>query len=727
VLLRFVAGDLHDVPVLILGCYRDTEVGPELAETLAELARDPAVDRIALKGLSGPDISQLLPGAGDDLVASVHAETEGNPLFATEIARLIEAEGTRPMSGTRLRIPEGVSEAIGRRLGRQSQRCRDVLTVASVIGRDFDADIVALASERDEDGVLRALEEAVDAQLVADTGEGGGRLRFSHILVRDTLYNAMGSPRRARLHRAVAAALESRWAANIEPHLAELAHHYLEGGPAVADKALAYVARAGDRAAAQMAYEEAARHYATALEVIETTASAEAGETGELLVSLGEALSRAGSATEAKEALRRAAGVADREGRADLLARAALEYGGRFAWARAGSDPALVPLLQRALTAVGPGDSTERVRLLGRLAGALRDEPLVDHRTRLAEEAVEMAGRLGDPATLAFALEGHFIAVEGPDNPGMGVELGARLVALGEEIGDQERVFAGHDHLSHSVWQMADRPALDVELDTLSRVAGELRQPSQRWAVGTCQTMLALMEGRLADAERLIRETKALGEPATGWNATVTERIALFVLRREQCRLGEVEETIRRSVHEYPALLRFRCALAHLYAETGNERGLRAVLDDLLARDLAREHRDAEWTFSIALLADPCAVAGDTDAAARLYTLLLPCERLYAQAPVEAVFGAAARGLGVLAAVLERWDDAERHFEVAMEIERDMRARPWLAHVQHDLARMLRARGSAGDGERADELVQEAAGTFRELGMETWAERAAVV
>ena len=286
------------------------------------------------------------------------------------------------------------------------------------------------------------------------------------------------------------------------------------------------------------------------------------------------------------------------------------------------------------------------------------------------------------------------------------------MISLGEQIGDKERVFGGHDFLVHVHWTRADRVAVDVLLDSAKELADELRQPAQRWWVGTARTMLAIMEGRFEQAEQLIAQTLAMGERALSWNAQVSYRLQLFALRRAQGRLAELEEMVARSVHEYPTLLRFRCALAHLYAELGRERDARAVLDDLLSRDLAREHVDAEWLFSMSLLPDPVARLCGDDGAAKLYSVLLPYEELYAQAPVEATFGCLARGLGVLATKLRRFDDAERHLELAAEVETRMRARPWLAHVKHDLARMLRARG---DDDLATETAAEAAAAYREL------------
>jgi tetratricopeptide (TPR) repeat protein len=731
-LLRFIAGQVAGVPILVVGCYRDTEVGPDLAETLADLAREPAVHRLSLEGLSGSDTSRLLEltmenvPAGE-LAARVQSETQGNPLFATEIGRLLASEGSFGQVPGSLPIPEGVSEAIGQRLQRRSERCREVLALASVIGREFDPDVLGGVSGLDEEELFGALEEAAVARLVGGVPESSGRLRFSHILVRDALYEELPAPRRLRLHRAIAEALEALYAGNPEPHLAELAHHYLEAGAPLAEKAIEYAQLAGDRAASQHGYEEAARHYSSALRVVETAGSGgDANRTCELLLSLGEVQSRAGSGPEAKKALQRAATLAQQSGRADQLARAALEYGGRFAWARASTDPGLVPLLERALVAVGEQDSTARAGLLARLAAASRDDPVRDRRVRLAEEAVEIATRCDDPRTLAFVLEGHYIAAEGPEllADGQGIALGAKLISLGEQLGDRERVFAGHDHRLHCFWMLGDRAALEVELEALSTLADELRQPAQRWHLGTGRTMLALMEGDLERAEQLISETLVLGRRAQSWNALVTQRRALFVLRRAQGRLAELEDTIRRSIHEYPALLRFRCALAHLYGDLGREGEARAVFDTLLSQDLARLYRDAEWSFSLSLLPDPCAFLGDEDAAATLYSLLLPYEHLYAQAPVEAVFGSLARGLGVLATTLRRFDAAERHFDVAIETERRMCARPWLAHAQHDLAAMHLARGLAGDPQRGYALLDEAVATYRELGMETWAARA---
>ena len=419
-----------------MGCYRDTEVDATLAATLPEVARQDSVHRYTLGGLGLDETARLLElttGAAfpPELIERVHERSEGNPLFAVETGRLLGDQDVA--HGQSLPIPAGVTEAIGRRLQAASDRCRDLLVLASVIGREFGINALERVSGLAEDEILDALEEAEVARLIGEVPGAGGRLRFSHILVRDTLYDDLPTARRMRLHREIGEALEGLYARNPDPHLAELAHHFLLSGSKSAGKAIDYATRAGYRAASLLAYEDAARHYQTALDVLEATGSGDPAQACEILLSLGEVLSRAGEEDDAKAALRRAAMLAEQHGRADQLARAALSYGGRFSWGRASTDPDLVPLLERALTAVPDDDGRVRARLLARLAGARRDDRRRDRREELETGHRDREQTWG-PRTLAVALEGHWNAIEGPDTVDDGLALTERLVALWEQL-----------------------------------------------------------------------------------------------------------------------------------------------------------------------------------------------------------------------------------------------------------------------------------------------------
>src|SRR5215211_903349 len=149
------------------------------------------------------------------------------------------------------------------------------------------------------------------------------------------------------------------------------------------------------------------------------------------------------------------------------------------------------------------------------------------------------------------------------------------------------------------------------------------------------------------------------------------------------------------------------------------------VFQGLAADDFAELSRDEEWLFGMSLLAPVCAFLGDSTRSAVLYDLLSPYADRNALSVPELSTGSVSRGLGILAKTLGRWDQATRHFEDALAMNARMGARPWLAHTQHDYARMLLNRGAPGDREKAGELLELALETYRHLGMLTWADRAA--
>ena len=302
-----------------------------------------------------------------------------------------------------LAIPQSVKEVIGRRLRHLSDECNRLLGLASVLGREFDLDALAGVSELERDAILELLDEAIEARVVSEVPSLIGRLRFAHALIREAAYHGLTRSRRVRLHRQVGEALEALYSSDLDPHLAELAHHFLEAAAAgKRPEGSRLRAARGRSSLSQLAYEEAARLFEMAL----TLVGAQDAARCELLLALGDAQARAGDTPALRESFRAAADLAEDLGLHELLARAALGYGGRVIWEVSRGDVDHVPLLERALTALGEEDSTLRVRLLARLAGGpLRDATFPPERRRsLSEEALEMARRVGDPETLAYAL-----------------------------------------------------------------------------------------------------------------------------------------------------------------------------------------------------------------------------------------------------------------------------------------------------------------------------------
>ena len=228
-LLRYLARDLRGGRLLVVGTYRDVDVGwsPGIADSVGELVREGQLT--TLRGLAREDVKALigaLLGAAppDGLVAAVYDRTEGNPLFIREAVRLLASAGTVEQQGRPgVPIPGSVRALIQQRLAPLSADAVQTLSAAAVVGRDFDLALVGPACELPVERVLAAVAEAVALGIVAEEALGPGRYRFSHSLIREVIYDALPIPVRAGLHRSVGEAIERLHGADSDSHVAELA------------------------------------------------------------------------------------------------------------------------------------------------------------------------------------------------------------------------------------------------------------------------------------------------------------------------------------------------------------------------------------------------------------------------------------------------------------------------------------------------------------------------
>jgi len=728
-LLHFLASQLTESRILVIATYRDGELAPDdpLAGYLPEFLREPATLSLRLAGLGQSAVGEFVEataglGLGSTVVAALWQETGGNPLFLGEAVRALSAEG-RPLSSVdpsslRVAVPRGVRDLIARRLQELDDRTVEALTFGAVMGPEFSIETLRAVGGYGADELLDLFDQPMHAGLLVAVPGALGRLRFAHDLVRETLYGELSTVRRIRLHRQVASALEAHYGATADAHLPELAHHYFEAarggdpGPAVD-----FARRAGDEAAHSLAYEEAVRFYEMALQACESIPADDEIAVVDLLLALGDAEARAGEFDRARTTFLRAARVAKRLGATSLLAQAALGYGGRFVWARAGSDPHIIPLLQDALVLLGGDDDRLRVRLLTRLACALRSSPDREHSDALSQQAVTIARQLGDPRTLCYALEGRFGAIWWPENPDERLALARETIALAEQIGDIEIEATARMAAESALADLARMTEARAEAEVLSRRARELRQPAQQWMAGTIGAELILFGGDFARAEPLIQDGLRLeAHQTSAADERSSSRSQLFILRRDQDRLQEMEEMVRLSIDEFPWYPLHRCALALLLAELGRLDEARVVFDDVARDDFAVLYRDNEWLLGMAFASEACALLGDAGSAVVLYEQLRPFAGRHILGHSEGAVGAADRYLGLLAHAMGRHTEAKAHLAEAIRINALMNGRPWIARSQFDLAGVLMAEAQSTPAE-ADHLLREALATAREIGM----------
>jgi tetratricopeptide (TPR) repeat protein len=581
-----------------------------------------------------------------------------------------------------------------------------VLEAASGLGREYLAE---------------ALDEAHRAGLIEEVSNGV--YRFAHALTQEAVYVELSPHRRAQIHELVGEALERMHTADPDPPLADLARHF--GASAETGKAVAYATQAGQRAMAVFAFGEAAEHFEQALDALGRTASADPIQRCDLLLALGSAYVLGGHFERYRESFREASHLARRCGDAERFGEAVSCFTQSPGLAISAEEG--LRLLEEALDALGPTETPLRTTLLCRLALVLFFGNEFERGQAVLAEATDLARRVGDPETKARAAASRAWLLHGRGRPEEVLEACDEALRLAQ-AGGFSRIAAGvRIPRIRALLTLGDLAEAEAEVPRLAQDG--LRFRYTRFTLVEYRRMKALLTGRFDEAEQLIEETQELLRWMQDPIAINNLAPAIYLLRREQGRLSELEPGLRAWAEQHPRTPPWRCALAHLLAELGRTQEARREFESLAASDFASLRRAGPgWLLSLLLLAQVCVVLEDEPRAEVLYRLLEPDARLHPVAGNMAVhFGSLTRPLGSLAGLLCRFEEAERHFESALEVHRRMGARPWLAYTQHDFARMLRARGEGRDQRKALQLAGEALATARELGMVALAGRAKVL
>lgn len=717
-LLQYLAREIANAPILVVATYR-TAGDETLAGSVAELARHRHCVQLAIGGLDDDEVrtcvERVLGTAPPTLVGALVRRTAGNPLFLGELVRLLaRAPGDLLADPSALPIPDGVRDAVGRRLRGLAAPCGEILRVAAVVGDELSLVTLRAVAVVPPDDLLATLGEALAAGVLREEPAKPGRYRFAHALIRETLYDDLPLATRVALHTRVGEALETCYGTATDQHAGELARHFLA---AAADdegrRGIAYAVRAGNHATRVLAHEQAVAHYRAALAALQTWRPADERGATNILLALGEAQVRAGEPKAAEATFLDVAAAARRLDLPELLGRAALGLGQveRFL-------DRLGDVLDEALANVGPADSALRARLLSRRAVALYWSQPEDRKRTLSDEAVAMARRLDDTPTLAYVLSSRIASLSGPDDVEQRLATAVEMTELGDRCGDRELAMVGRG------WSLADRLALAEidrvrqDIEAFTRLAHELRHPYFLWWAAALGTMHAILSGRLADAERTAHEALALGQRAVTADATQVFAGHLYALRIEQQRLGELEPIIRSIVEQFPDVAGTRGALALLCAEEGRPEHAARELALLAERDFADLPRNPEWLSSIAILAQTSALLPNAPHAARLYELLRPYgTRIIVSGLGALCSGAVAHFLGLLASRLERWQDAEAHLDEALRLHTTIGAPGWAAYTLYESAALALRRADKGDRARAEICRQQAGRTADVLGM----------
>jgi hypothetical protein len=537
-------------------------------------------------------------------------------------------------------------------------------------------------------------------------------------LIRDALYSELTiEPDRCRrVHLRIADAILA-----VDPaRHSELAHHTFASGSLAGEVRIERVAQRAARTAAQGGEIDAAfTIYEQALSALDESGSSDLEIRCAMSVAAGELGVRSARPDAARAILDAAIPIARTLGRSDLFARACLARAYRTEIVGT-ADPAVIALLEEAVTGLGGSSPELAAQLRSRMAIELRyagDGP--ERGLSLVDRAIEEAEASGDPRTLARVLEDASLVRWSVADPIGWLDLNERIERAAREAGDTELIFQGGKGIATACLELCRRAVFDREVDRCAMTADAHPSPFLRAVVAGLRASQAFLDGDFDRAEQLVLQSASSGLD----ELAPLSAAQIFYHRLETGRLGELEAATNQFMLASPGIATWQVALARLLVDDGRLEEARVVLADLPPLD--RVAKDRNWFPAMAMLAECAAALGDLGLAGRVFAELEPHAAVGAVLGNGSVFyGTGAHFLGVLSILLERIEEADRYLAQASALHDALRSEPWRLRTQGEQARVLAMRGEKNE---AAVLATDVARRATDIGMLRCAEAAEAV
>ena len=709
-LLAFLAATGIPPGVVVLAAWRTHETAPGDVVDEQRLTLHRWAEVVTLSGLGADDLARLVadtsglelaPGDARELTT----RTGGNPLFASEMGRLAASRG-EGAAAVRL-VPDSARSLLRRRLARLSQPCAATLGAAAVTGAGPRLDTVAAVTGQSAADVEEHLAEAAAAGLAEVDGTV---VVFRHALVRDALVETVPGPRRRELHAAAADHLAP--AVGIGPGaLAEAAHHALAALPlGDPDRAVEWASRAAAEAYDARAYAVAAQGWRRVADVV----ASDDPRRGAVLLQWGEALLADGDLDTARAAFEEAAALARKHEDAEGLAAAALGYAaGLSGFEVRLHDEAQVALLTEALEALPDTDSVTRVDLLARLSVAVSYTAGDAARPGLAQEAVDMARRVGEPRATAHALAAHCDAFAGPAHVQTRLAEATEIIDLSEGR-DPTLVLLGLRHRVVARLEVGDGAGAFADMDRFALVADSLGQPLYSWYVPLWRGFRAQLRGDVPAMLEAAAEAREVGGRVGSRNAATLSYVQESWAAGEEDRLAEKLPDMLGVLGILPELAPE--GVGYLALFPGQPDHVRRAVLPRLGQMLDDLPEDAEMVSGLCHASVALVEGGDEpEHCDVVHARLAPYAGLVAVDGIAAgTHGVTDRLLAMLALASGRLEEAERHARDAVAGNARFGSRLHVAHSEGVLAGVLAARGRAAE---ARPLFEHAQAELLDMGL----------
>ncbi|MBK5107128.1 MAG: protein kinase [Anaerolineales bacterium] len=713
----------QNLPLMILVTYREIELkeARPFNEMLLELNRQRKGTRLKLKRLDREQTHQMLKAIfaeeiSEDFLDGIYRETEGNPFFIEEVCRTLvesgdlyyeDGEWHRP-SMDELEIPQGVQIAVESRLEKLPPDHQEALRMASILGREFEFEVLLDALDLDEDTLIEALETAEEAQMIQEVdGLEEVTFAFVHALVPSAIADSIRTLRRRKMHHRAAKAIEA-----ISPEDYEsLAYHYGEAG--IDEQAYQYYKKAGDRALGAFANQDAENFYLSALDLVE-----EAGEEAHLLLVLGISFTYQDKYQQAIKTWQKAIDIYQELGEidkvAELYARSA-----RTEW-DGGDTKSGLDICRQGLSIVeGTADGPGFAHLLSEACRASYFNGLHEDSSRYGHEALQMAEKLNLPTIQADSLT--TLGLLHDLSPDKAVEYLERAVEIAEANNLVRAVLRAHNNLSVlCVSSLGDIPRGTYHLQQAIDLCQQIGDAEYILFERSNLTYNLIHQGKLDEAAKDVYTLKKLRDslPGNGFGSINLYNVEYYLLTY-QGQLDQALELIQdriekdRQVGDLQNLVTSLFTITQIYLITGDYNLGKSFAEQLI--ELA-DLNMASKSVSRSLLSRIYSRTGNVDKGQELLDQAHRMGEITQTHFYDQVFMLWA--LAELYAAEEKWEAAWQTYEELVNLTGEKNFRWFSRQASVDWAQALRKRGEPEDVKRAREILQESLQDYQEMGAE---------
>jgi hypothetical protein len=311
----------------------------------------------------------------------------------------------------------------------------------------------------------------------------------------------------------------------------------------------------------------------------------------------------------------------------------------------------------------------------------------------------------------------RYWALDGPDDLDLRLSMGFEIARLGEDLEDPEIILHGLKCQLHALFAIGDLAAGRDVAERMRRLANDLRQPEYRRLAVMWEATVTAMEGCFGDADRLSAEAHRLLQQIGHSQAQAIYLVQTLPSRWLRGTMGQVVPVLERAAQNRTESLAWEALLAWAYAESGQPDRARGILTAIPPARLKDADRNFDWWTTTVAISNTVVRLNAREWVPTLQQMMLPYSDRNATVGQASFFGAVSHHLGVLAALLEQWDDAARHLDAALTRHQSMGARPFVCLTQQSYAAVLLRRNAPGDQDHSRRLQQEAMATARELDL----------